>query len=170
MSGEPLQRWAPRVAASLGDWDAACGRVRLRLGELGVRDARRRSGSRGALAASIRALVDRAGLSIVSDHPAAAPRETGARIRGTPLLAVPLTEEVRRTGGPRLDGRLFVLRLRDGRLTLARRQGDRLEVRWRLVDSVLPRRVPAILPAGAEVARRLPAELETELRGTLGVR
>lgn len=167
MSGERLETWAPRVARALGGVPDAIARARSAVLASGLADARRRSGH-PHLAAAIRGLQDRGRLSISSEHPAAEARELGKRVRGTPYLTVPLRADVRQSGGPLRDGRLFVVRLRDGRLFLARRQGRTIDIRWRLVDSVLVTHRPAIVPAGAAMTAALAPRLEGELRRTLG--
>jgi hypothetical protein len=159
VSAELLERWSPRTADALGRIDRVVDRVAARLGTEALAQARADAGH-PHLASRIRLERTGHGFAVTSSHPAQASRERGGPIRGTPYLAVPLTDAVRRAAsGPRQDGRLFVLRI-GGRPFLARRRpGGELEVRWRLIDQVLATHRPALGPAMRRAASRLPGEL-----------
>lgn len=163
-----LREWAPTTAKALEGIDEVSARVRRRLSYRALADAQRRAGP-GSLGRSIRSVVTGNGFVLTTDHPGAAPRETGEPIKGRPWLAVPLTEAIRATGGPRTDGKLFVLKTRDGRLFLARAQNGRIAVRWRLVDRVQQRHRPFIEPAMREAVAALSDEVLADLRVHLEV-
>lgn len=67
-----------------------------------------------------------------------APLEFGGLIRPSKarFLAVPVSAGARSFRGPRQDGALFALTLKDGRRFLARPGSLGFEIRWRLIEQV----------------------------------
>ena len=65
----------------------------------------------GGLRASIHAVPDPAGVTVQTTHPAAALHQFGGvvRPRRAKMLAIPLTKEARRSGGPRRFGKKLAL-------------------------------------------------------------
>lgn len=101
-----------------------------------ARIRRRLPRSTGDLAASYEARMEGTDLVVASDDRAAEAAERGTPEHGSPWLAVPLHDSLRRLSGPRADGSLVAIRTRDGRVFLGRGSGGTLELRWRLTRSV----------------------------------
>lgn len=131
---ETLERWAPRVGAALR------GLADTMLRELAERtrataDAVRR---RAPQHVQISAATQTSGTSLAAEGDGAGLLDHGGTVRGRPWVAVPVGPRIA-VRGPRLDGDLFALRSRDGRVFLASRRGGALDVRWRLIRSVTVR-------------------------------
>ncbi len=156
MSGETVDRWAPRVSRELERMHEAHRAALAKLGESALAEARRRA--HRSVAPTIRGTATKDGIALSATHPAAAGFETGGRVYGSPWLAVPLREELRGTG-PRVGPRLFVIRTRDGRRFLASQQSGAVDIRWRLVRSIVSAHRPAILPAGRAASAKIPDTL-----------
>lgn len=118
----------------------------------------------GVLRASIHAVPDPAGVTVQTTHPAAPLHQFGGvvRPRRAKMLAIPLTKEARRSGGPRRFGKKLALRpTRKPRvyLLVAEARG-KVTAHFVLVRSVT---VPArpfmgLSAAGLETAARAIAE------------
>jgi hypothetical protein len=156
VSAETVDQWAPRVTRELERMHEAHAAALAKLGESAVAAARRRA--HRSVAPTIRGVATRDGIAMSSTHPAAAGFETGARVYGSPWLAIPLRDELRDVG-PRSGPRLFVVRTRDGRRFLASQASGAIDIRWRLVRSIVSAHRPAILPAGREAAAKIPDTL-----------
>lgn len=140
MSVERWESWAPRAQQGLARLpEAVADRLQTRRRHLVAAAARRAPRRTGALARSLRGTVDldsrnRVSLSLWTEHPAAAALDQGARIRARRRsLTVPI-------GGVTMPARsavgAFVLRARDGRRFLARREGGGLRLMFRLMEEV----------------------------------
>jgi hypothetical protein len=156
VSGETVDQWAPRVTRELERLHEAHRAALAKLGETAIAEARRRA--HRSVAPTIRGTATKDGIALSATHPAAAGFETGGRVYGSPWLAVPLRDELRNVG-PRSGPRLFVIRTRDGRRFLASQQSGAVDIRWRLVRSIVSAHRPAILPAGRSAAAKIPDTL-----------
>ena len=90
-----------------------------------------------------------------------APIEFGGQIRPkrSAFLAVPIAQGARSFRGPRDDGDLFVVTLRDGRRFLGRRSGAGVDLRWKLEASVKIRGRGFMTAAQKAAQREFPAEV-----------
>lgn len=169
---EALEQWGPRKAAGLERVPGAVEASLRELAEDALESARRqapfRSGRlRGSIAGGLRGGLD-GQVTLTSSAPGAEVLEDGGTVRGEPVLAIPLREDVRAVGSPRADRDLFFLRLEDGRLFLASRDGAALDVRWRLVDAVSVQPHPFLRPAIEDASRRLPRAVLDAIARELG--
>lgn len=115
--------------------------------------------------------TDTGHLTLRSDNPSVPLIERGGIARGSPWLAVPITDAVRAASpdGPRASGeRLFALRARDGRLFLASRSGNKLTLRWRLMERVQVAARPFVSPAVDRARAGLNIELVEAMRSEVG--
>jgi hypothetical protein len=166
---DELERWAPKTAAEIGALPSA---LRRKLNELAT-DAEVHAKNlapvrSGALRRSIRGQLRGLSISLSVGVPYGQLQEEGGVVRGRPWLTVPLSEAVRRSGRARDDSSLFPIRLRDGRLFLVAKVGDRIDFRWRLVRAVRIKPQPFMRPALERLVRVLPAEFASVLRGPRG--
>lgn len=162
---DTLEKWAPRTATELGQLPQL---VNRKLNELAL-DAEVHAKNlapvhTGALRRSIRGQVKGLAVQLTATVPYAQIQEEGGVIYGRPWLTVPLREAVRLGPRARDDGSLFPIRLRDGRLFLVSRNGDRLDFRWRLVRQVRIKPQPFMGPALQRILRILPAEMAEVMR------
>ena len=95
-----------------------------------------------------------------------APIEFGGEIRPkrSAFLAVPIVPAARSFSGPRSDGDLFVVELRDGRRFLGRRSGGGIQLRWKLESSVRVRGRGFLTAAHQTARRKFPAEVLGRLK------
>lgn len=143
------ERWVREVSAGLRHAPATVATELRSFGERARESVRRRA--RGGIKDSIQVREVDGKVEVFSNHPGAAPLETGETIHGSPWLAIPLFG-TNVAGGPRSDPMgLFVIRSR-GELFLASRSSGQLWVRWKLQATVQPRHAPFFRP-GVEEAR-----------------
>lgn len=144
---DDLERWARRHSRAYGEMGGTVAEGVSRgvyaLLSQAIRHAPKHT---GALKRSIRVLDrkkgDGAELAIHSEDPAAGMQESGGRLRGRPLMTVPIGRErafwdatgTRRE--PREHAGLFRIRARDGRQYLVTREGRRLVLRYALRRTV----------------------------------
>jgi len=157
-----LEDWAPRASLRLRSLPAKIERrLRVLLKET-EEDAKRRAPVRsGNLRRSVFTRITARQLMLGSSAPYARIIEEGGLItpKRARYLSIPIGGDAKRLAGPRSDGKLFVLRMRDGRLFLARRDGKTIDIRWRLVSSVRRKARPFLGPAFKRLVQRLPGEL-----------
>ncbi len=157
-----LEEWAVEVPAGLRRAQSTAARMLRELAERALREVKQRAP--GSVAETITLIETDEGAVIASTHPGAAKLEAGGLIRGRPWLAVPLHTYLERLPGPRSDpANLFVLRGKDGRLFLASRASGVLDVRWRLVSSVMLGAHPFFEPGIAAAREGFEEKLVTAL-------
>ncbi len=169
MSGERLERWAPRVRAGL---ERLPERTAKALQDRAARILREvRQATPRSLGDVWRMDTETGRITLRSDHPSVPLIEQGGTAHGSPWLAVPITDAIRDAspGGPRASGeRLFTLRAKDGRLFLASRSGGKLELRWRLMERVQVRARPFVGPAVDRARAGLGEDLIEAMRSEVG--
>jgi len=172
---EQLEAWTRRLRAGLrrlpGDVERRLRRARKRA----AAHARARAPKdTGGLARSIQAEHGRRGSplsgGLMSDHPGAEVQDQGARLTGSPWLAIPLVPAAEELPGPRSDTDLISIRGRDGRLYLASRRGSGIEIRWALRRRATLRGTGYLTRAFQRYQRDLESESMDAMREHLGPR
>ena len=169
---ESLQAWARRLPRELERAPkTAMGRLRALLAEQAERARRMAPRDTGAMGRSVvtetRGDLGAGSLSLGSTHPGAALQDAGGVVRGRPWLAIPIGPQ--RYSSPRLESGLFALRSRDGRVFLASRRGGALDLRWRLVRSIVVRGTHWISDPARAIAHQAPDVVAEALRDELEV-
>lgn len=166
---ETLEHWARRLPGELDRVSAASRDAIARLADYRATLARRAAPRRtGDLRRSIRATVTgdvaHGTVSLQADAPGAGVQDTGARITGSPWLAIPIGPRI--ASSPRTDGPLFAIRSR-GRVFLVSRRGGALDLRWRLVRSVTVRGTDYLGTHARALAADVPGAVERAIRDTI---
>lgn len=169
---ETLEQWSRRLPAEL---ERAPRTALQRLGDLvreqAARASRMAPRDTGKLSRSVRTEqrgdLSRGEIVLSSSHPGAALQDTGGVVRGRPWLAIPIGPRTHQS--PRHDGSLFAIRSRSGAVYLASRRGGALDLRWRLVRSIVVRGTGWLSDPAREVATQAPRVVADALRDELEV-